>query len=138
MSLPPLLLQTAGSLAAILLVAALARALRLGGAPLLADAAAVQRAAGEVADGFALADCAIGRDGTAALARDGEGRIIALRRHGNRFVGRVLRAGASARVSGPTLTIDCGEPRFGPVLLELADAQAWADAINALSRPGDA
>lgn len=138
MNLPPLLIQTAGSLAAILLLAGLARLLRLGGAPVLADEATVQRAAGEVVDGFVVTDFAVTRDGTAALARDEDGRILVIRRHGNRFAGRVLDASATVRVSDGTLTIDCGERRFGCVNLELADSIAWADAINALKAACDA
>jgi hypothetical protein len=129
---PPLLIQTAGSLVAILALAGLARWMGLGGAPLLSDKAAVRRAAGEVADGFEVADCALTSDQTAAIARDSEGRIMVIRRHGNRFAGRILTAEAGARASGNSLDVDCGERRFGRARLEIDNAQAWADAINAL------
>lgn len=133
MNLPPLLIQTAGSLVAILLLAGLARFLGLGGAPLLADEASVRRAAGEVADGFEIADFTLASDGTAALARSQEGRIMLIRRHGNRFAGRILDARATAQATGDALTVDCGERRFGSVQIVLNEANAWADAINALS-----
>jgi hypothetical protein len=137
-SVPPLLIQTAGSLAAILALAGLARWMRLGGTPRIASEGDVHRIAGEVEDGFTPQVIACDAAGDGALARDGAGRIMVIRRHGNRFVGRALTASASARASGKALTIDCGERRFGITRLELDDAQAWADAINALSMAGDA
>lgn len=132
MDLPPLLIQTAGSLVAILALAGIAWWLKLGGAPVLAGAEAVRRAAGEVADGFDVADCALARDGTAALARDPAGRIMLIRRHGNRFAGRILDHRATARANGDALAVDCGERRFGIVRMEIGQAQAWAEAINAV------
>jgi hypothetical protein len=142
MALPPLLLQTAGSLVAILALAGLAWWLRLGGSPLLTDDDAVRLAASEVDGDFA--PLAIARDvkGTAALTRDAQGRIMVIKRHGNRFAGRVLGPAASAaiwRVPGQiALEVDCGEPRFGKVALDLPDPHSWADAINALNTAQDA
>jgi hypothetical protein len=138
MGLPPLLIQTAGSLAAILALAALARWMKLGGTPRIACEADIRRAANMVEDGFAPVETACDAEGAGALARDQDGRIMLIRRHGNRFAGRVLTGHAAARASGHVLTIDCGERRFGTTRLELDDAQTWADAINALSIPGDA
>ncbi|HSF13529.1 MAG TPA: hypothetical protein VLA50_11210, partial [Erythrobacter sp.] len=96
MALSPLLLQTAGSLVAILALAGLAWWLRLGGSPLLIDDDAVRRAASEV--DFAFAPVAIARDakGMAALVRDAQGQIMLIKRHGNRFAGRVLGPAARA------------------------------------------
>lgn len=135
-----LLVQTAGSLVAILMLAGLAWWLKLGGDPRLDSETAVARAAGEVEDGFA--PVAVAADGTAALARDGTGRIMVIKRHGNRFAGRILGAEAAARLwhdLGKTaLEVDCGEARFGKVFLTLPDAQAWAEAINRLDRRQDA
>lgn len=133
-----LLLQTAGSLVAIFALAGLAWWMRLGGAPVLDNEAAVRRAAGEVVDGFAPVAIAVAQDGQAALARDAGGRIMVIKRHGNHFAGRVLGARARAAIrrnpAGPALEIDCGEARFGKVNIDLPEAQAWADAINALNR----
>jgi hypothetical protein len=137
-SLPPLLVQTAGSLLAILVLAGLARWLGLGGAPRLASEADVCRAAGEVDDGFAPVATACDPAGTSALARDAKGRIMVIRRHGNRFAGRVLDEKATARTNGSSLIVDCAERRFGAVEIALEEAQAWADAINALSVGRDA
>lgn len=138
MEFPPLLIQTAGSLAAILALAGLARWMKLGGIPRLASEDDVARAASEVEDGFTPMACACDATGAGALARDGAGRIMVIKRHGNRFAGRVLGPGAAAWVAGGQLEVVPGEPRFGTVFLTIPDAEAWADAINALSMPGDA
>jgi hypothetical protein len=138
MSLPPLLIQSAGSLVAILVLAALARWLGLGGAPKLSDEALLRHAAGEVVDGFEIADFTVAKDHGAALVRDPDGRIMVIRRHGGRFAGRVLPARASARVTGNVLEVDCHDPRFGLTRLDLPDSEAWAAAINAVSMAGDA
>ena len=136
MDLPPLVLQTAGSLVAILALAGLAWWMRLGGNPQLDSDAAVVRAAGEVEDGFAPVATAC--DGTAALARDAAGRIMVIKRHGNRFAGRVLGPGAAARLAGDQIEVVPGETRFGTVCLTIPDAKAWAEAINAVDGPRDA
>jgi hypothetical protein len=137
-----LLFQTAGSLVAILALAGLAWWLKLGGAPRLDSEAAVNRAAGEVEDGFSPVTIACDAEGASALARDSAGRIMVLKRHGNRFAGRVLGPGASVRAEehpgGFNLVVDPRESRFGKVFLTLPDAQAWADAINRVDGPQDA
>jgi hypothetical protein len=142
MDVPPLLLQTAGSLVAILALAGLACWLKLGGAPLLADDEAVRRAAGEVEDGFVPVAIARTADGMAALARDASGRIMVIRRHGNRFAGRVLGPATQARLwsdrDNTALEVDCGEARFGKAFLTIADPATWADAINRLHAVHDA
>lgn len=138
MTIPPLLLQTAGSLVAILALAGLAWWLRLGGPPRLDSDDAVRRAAGEVEDGFSPVAAACDARGTGALARDGAGRIMVIKRHGNRFAGRVLGPGAAAWVAGGQLEVVPGETRFGTVFLTIHDAEAWADAINEINGPQDA
>jgi hypothetical protein len=140
--LPKLVIETAASLVAILALTGLALWMKLGGTAALADDAAVRRAAGEVEYGFA--PVAITRDaqGQAALARDGEGQIMVIKRHGNRFAGRILGSSARATIwrdPGHTdLEVDCGEPRFGTVFLALPDPEAWAEAINRLGLAHDA
>jgi hypothetical protein len=135
-------MQTAGSLVAILLLAGLAWWLRLGGAPRLASAADVIRAAGEVEDGFIPVSTACDTEGSGALARDVDGRIMVIRRHGNRFAGRILTSAARAlREDHPgefNIIVDAGEARFGKACLTIAEPDSWADAINALSQPQDA
>lgn len=138
MTIPPLVVQTAGSLAAILALAALARWMGLGGAPRLDGEDAVRRAAHEVEDGFAPVAFACDAEGASALARDAEGRIMVIRRHGNRFAGRIVGPRATALAQGGGLVVDVGEARFGTVRLTLPDAEAWAAAINRVSQPHDA
>jgi hypothetical protein len=127
-----LLLQTTGSLVAILALAGLAWWMKLGGAPTLASTADVERIAGEIVDGFAPVAESRDRSGSAALARNAAGRIMLIKRHGNRFAGRVLGPGAAARIESGALEVDCGEARFGKVVLALAEPEAWAAAINRL------
>jgi hypothetical protein len=137
-----LLTQTAGSLVAILALAGLAWWLRLGGAPRLDSDAAVCRAAGEVEDGFTPVETACDAEGAAALARNAAGRIMVIKRHGNRFAGRVLGPGAAARLDDQpgeyNLVVDAGEARFGKVFLTLPQPETWAAAINRVSEPQDA
>ena len=137
-----LLLQTAASLVAIVALAGLAWWLRLGGTPRLTSEDDVAQFAGEVEDGFAPVAVAIDAEGAAALARDGQGRIMLIRRHGNRFAGRVLTAQAKAAHQGQagasTIMIECGEARFGKTFLAIPDPDAWADAINRVNEPYDA
>jgi hypothetical protein len=137
-TVPPLLLQTMGSLVAIVALTGLAWWLKLGGSPRLASEADVNRAANEVEDGFLPVAAACDAEGAAALAQDAGGRIMLIRRHGNRFAGRVLGPAASVRLDGARLVVDPGEARFGTVSLDLADTQAWAEAINQVSKAGHA
>ena len=133
-----LLVQTAGSLVAILALAGLAWWLKLGGLPRLDSEEAVNRAAGEVEDGFT--SVAIARDpaGQAALARDAAGRIMVIKAHGNRFAGRLLGPAACARLDGGRLVVDPSEARFGMVAIDTPEASAWADAINRVKGRQDA
>ena len=133
MSLSPLLLQSAGSLVAILALAGLAWWLKLGGTPVLDGAADVGRAASEVEDGFVPTDFAVSDDRAAAVAKDAHGRIMIIRRHGNRFAGRILGSAASAQRTGCELEVDCGEIRFGKTRIIIPDPDTWAAAINALT-----
>ena len=132
MEFSPLLLTTIGSLVAILLLYLVTRAFGLGGDPLLHDAQDVARVAGETFDGFDPVRSAIGEDGRAALAEDREGRIVLVRRHGNRFAGRVLDSRARAACEGGAIRVDAGDARFGTVRLAIGDADCWAAAINRL------
>ena len=127
-----MLLQFGGSLVAILVLAALAAALKLGGKPVLGDEGALALAAGEVEDGFEVARGSIARGGHAALVRDPTGRIMVIKRHGNKFAGRILTRSASVRQEVDALIVNPGETQFGTVRLALDDASYWADAINRL------
>lgn len=128
----PMLLQFFGSLIAIFALAGLAVLLKLGGRPKLSDPNCVALAAGEVVDGFEPVRSSIARDGAAALAKDEAGRIMVIKRHGNKFAGRVLTSAASVREEVDALIVDPHETQFGRVRLTLSDAPYWADAINRL------
>ena len=104
----------AGSLAAVLLLAGVAWALRLGrdrkiGAP--EDAAEAVEAA---IAGFRAANAVVGADGAAALVVDGQGRVAVCKRHGARIAVREV-AWADIRATAGGLLVDHGERRFGAV-----------------------
>ena len=138
MSLPPELLQFLGSLVAILALAGLAYALRLGGKPKVTGMEAARSLANEAVDGFVAETIALDEQGNGAIMRDAQGRILLLKPHGNKFAGRILTTRVSARISDGQLVIDSGERRFGSSKLDLADSQTWADAINQLRQQNDA
>lgn len=128
----------AGSLAAIIALAGLAVWLKLGGSPVIAGEDDARRLADEVWDGFAAKRVAIDRAGIAALLEDAAGRIMVIKRHGNRFAGRILTVSAHAAIEGSQLIVSSGETRFGRVTLTLPDAAVWAEAINGLEGRGNA
>ncbi len=138
MEVHPQILIFAVSLVAILALAGFARWMRLGGEPELEDVADVHRIAGEVEDGFEAEVIGIDHAGAAALLRDADGRIMLIKRHGNRFAGRLLGPKAQASHSGDALIVDSGEKRFGCVPLIVDDWKAWEAAINRLGEPRDA
>ncbi|WP_301751088.1 hypothetical protein [uncultured Erythrobacter sp.] len=142
MNVPPLLIQTMVSLAAILALAGLAWRLKLGGSPTLTSDDDVRRAAGEVEDGFDPVAIARDGEGVAAIARDAQGRIMVIKRHGNRFTGRMLDADANATLNiglGETvLVVRTGQTLFGDIYLAIDDPQAWVATINGVSKPQDA
>lgn len=132
MELPPALLQFLGSLAAILVLAAIAWGLKLGPERKLASEEDTRAAAAEAVDGFVATDIARARDGRAALLADHGGRILLLRSHGTHMAGRVLTRAASAQITDGALLVDTGERRYGAVRLELDDPQAWVKRIEAI------
>ena len=132
MEIPPLLLQFAGSLAAIFALYALSRFLRLGGDVRMTDEDTARRVAAEIVDGFAALKISISRKGEAALVADKDGRVMVIKRHGNRFAGRLLCANASVREEVDGLVVDPADKHFGNVRLTLNDASTWADRINRL------
>lgn len=132
MDLPPALLQFLGSLAAILIVFAIARALKLGPAPRLASEDEARAAANEAVDGFAATQVGLDREGRGALLRDASGRVLLLRVHGVHFAGRLLTPAASARIEGGALLVDTAERRYGAARLKIEDPQAWVKQIEAI------
>lgn len=124
-------LQFGGSLAAILILAWIALKLGLGGDTRIRDRDHLRELADEALHGFDPVDMTIDRSGLAAVARDGDGRVMVLRRHGSHFVSRVLQEPAQFRRDGPVLVIETGDRRFGAVTLDLGDeADAWAERLR--------
>ena len=127
------MLQFAGSLAAILGLAALSHRLGLGGDERLRDAERARRLAGEALEGFEPVAIALDRAGIAALARDASGRVMLLRRHGAKWAARLLDGHGHARLDRQFLTIATGERTFGAITLDLgAEAPAWAASLRHL------
>lgn len=127
------LLQFGGSLIAILALAWLARRLGLGGDARIRDEAHLRELAEEALCGFDPVDVAIDRAGLGALARDAQGRVMLLRRHGAHFAGRLLDSHLHVRLDRNLLAVGTGERRFGTITLDLGDeAPAWAASLRRL------
>jgi hypothetical protein len=127
------LIQIGASLLAILLLAWVCRKLGLGSDVRIASEDQARQLAAEAAFGFTATDLALDRAGIGALLRDGQGRILLLRRHGAKFVARLLDSHAFARLDRNFLTIGSGEKTFGSVTLDLGDkAQVWASSLRHL------
>ena len=124
-------LQFGGSLAAILLLAWLARRLGLGGDPRLRDPDEARRLAGDALCGFEAQDVVLDRAGIGALLRDSAGRVMLLRRHGARWVARLLDDHSGVRLDRTFMTIAANDKAFGAITLDLGDqAQNWATSLQ--------
>ena len=70
-----------------------------------------------------------------ALCRDGEGRVLVLRRHGSHWASRLIGPQAhtqldKAQLDRGIITFATGDARFGDVTLDLGDdAPAWATRL---------
>jgi len=136
----PALIIGAQTLFSILLVIALwllARALRLGGDVRIADAAHAAQLADAAITGFDAHEITLDRARIGALARNSEGRILLIRRHGARFVASELTSHAGIRLDRHTLTLETGDRQFGALTLDLgAEAQIWAASLRRLGVQG--
>jgi len=127
------LFQFGGSLVAILALAWLALKLGLGGDRRIRDEADLRELADEALCGFEPVDLAIDRAGMGALARDAQGRVMLLRRHGAHFASRLLDNHLQVRLDRNFLEVGTGEKRFGRIILDLGDqAPAWAASLRRL------
>lgn len=127
------LLQFAGSLVAILVLAWLAHRLGLGGDTRIRDEAHARALADDALCGFEPVDIAIDKSGIGALLRDAQGRVMLLRRHGSHFASRLLDNHLHVRLDRNLLGVGTGEKRFGTVTLDLGDkAPAWAASLRRL------
>ncbi|MGX7927373.1 hypothetical protein ACWPMX_12475 [Tsuneonella sp. HG094] len=127
------LIQMAASLAAIIALAWIALRLGLGGDPRIRDEAHLRELADEALHGFDPVEVAIDRAGLAAIARDADGRIMLLRRHGAHFASRILDGHAHVRLDRNFLVVGTSDRRFGEVTLDLGDTAApWAASLRRL------
>lgn len=128
------LLKLAGSIAAILFIAWLARFWKLGGDVRIRSEDQAREIANEAYCGFDPVDIAIDKAGIAALMRDADGRHLLVRRHGAQWAGRLLDHHNEARLDQNFLTIGTGEKTFGSVTLHLgAQASHWVAGLRHLN-----
>jgi hypothetical protein len=126
-------LQFGGSLIAILVLAWIAHRLGLGGDARIRDEEHLRELAEEALYGFDPVDLAIDRSGMGALARDADGRVMLLRRHGSHFAGRLLDNHLHVRLDRNLIEVGTGEKRFGKITLDLGrEAPAWAASLRRL------
>lgn len=128
------LIQLGISLAAVLLMTAIAWWLKLGGDARIRNEEQARMLADEAVCGFKPVAVALDRAGIGALLRDKEGRQMLIRRNGAHFVGRLLDRNVMARLDRNFLTIGTGERTFGTITLDLGpDAQYWASGLRHLT-----
>jgi len=127
------LLKLAGSIAAILFIAWLARFWKLGGDVRIRSEEQAREIAQETICGFDPVEIVIDKAGMAALLRDAEGRHLLVRRHGVQWAGRLLDRHNDSRLDKNFLTVGTGEKTFGSVTLNLgSQASHWAAGLRNL------
>ena len=128
------LLKLAGSIAAIMFIAWLARYWKLGGDVRIRSEEQAREIAQETLCGFNPVEIALDKAGMAALMRDANGRHLLIRRHGVQWAGRLLDHHNEARLDQNFLTVGTGEKTFGAVTLNLgAQASRWAAGLRHLN-----
>ena len=128
-----LAVQAVLSLAAILSLWWIARAMNLGADTRIVDGDHARALAEEAICGFDPVDVALDRARIGALVRSADGRVLLLRRHGSHFAARLLSSHAGIRLDRQFLTIATTEQRFGAVTLDLGpQAQIWAASLRRL------
>lgn len=121
------LIQLGASVVAVLFVVWLVKLIGLGADPRIVDEAHAIRLAEEAEAGFGGVDVARDRAGFAALVRNGQGRMMLVRAHGNHFAARPVESDVDARLDKEFLTLKTPDRRFGSVTLRLGrDAGSWA------------
>jgi hypothetical protein len=127
------LLKLAGSIAAILFIAWLARFWKLGGDVRIRSEEQAREIAQETLCGFDPVEIVIDKAGMAALLRDADGRHLLVRRHGVQWAGRLLDRHNDSRLEKNFLTVGTGEKTFGSVTLNLgSQASHWAAGLRNL------
>jgi hypothetical protein len=107
--------QIAGSLAAILVLAGIARMLKLGESRIV-DTATARAFAEEALAGFVAREAVVGTDGRAAVVA-GNGTIAVLKRHGARVAVRRLVPPLRLYDAVEGVSVDTGERSFGRITL---------------------
>ncbi|HEX8421406.1 MAG TPA: hypothetical protein VF638_15465 [Sphingomonas sp.] len=105
-----------GSLAAILVLAGICWALKLGRVERIASAEDAADAADQLLPGFVTVGSAVGADGSGALAVGDDGRVAVMKRHGARIAVREVTWHA-LRSTPAGIVVETGERRFGSVSL---------------------
>ncbi|MBB5705050.1 hypothetical protein [Sphingopyxis panaciterrulae] len=127
-------IQLGASLVAVVFIAWLVGKMGLGADPRIADAAHAIRLADEAETGFDGVEVARDRAGFAAIVRNGEGRMMLIRAHGNHFAARAVDAAVIGRLDKDYLTLTMPERTFGAVTLHLGkEAGVWASRMRSLS-----
>lgn len=128
-----LTIQIALSLAAVLALHALARALALGADVRLASEAEAAMLADSALSGFGATEIGLDRARIGALARNAQGRVLLIRRHGARFVARELTSHEGIRLDRQFITLTTADRYFGTITLDLGhQAQHWAASLRNL------
>ena len=128
------LIQFAVSLIAIFALAWLVSKLRLGATPVIRDKEHAAEIARSVVYGFSVQDLAIAKGSGAAIARDGQQRVLLIFTHGSKFAGRLLSAEAEVRLNQNMLEITPADSAIGTIRLELGqEAQEWAASLRRLN-----
>lgn len=121
----------AGSLAAVLMLAAAARMLRLGGDERIRTVDQAMAMAAEADVGFDPVAAIVDRAGIAAIVRGADGRHMLIRRHGAMFAARILKPPFFARLDRRFLTLGADDAMFGRITLDLGkEAAIWARRIG--------
>lgn len=129
------LISQAIALAIVLLTAALAVWMKLGGDRRIRSEDEARQIARQLVCGFEPVAIALDRAGIGALLKDAAGRQLLVRRHGAHFTGRLLDARTNARLDQNFLTIQTGEAMFDAVTLDLGrQAAVWGAGFRHLSR----
>ena len=129
----PALLLLAGAVVAVPGLGWLAWWLELGRDERLRDPTAA-RALAQAADcTFVPTRITLDKAGLGALLVDEQGRVMLLRRHGARFVARVLASHQGIQLERTFLRFALPEPGAVPITLDLGeDAQFWTAGLRRL------
>lgn len=129
----PVAVQAGVSLLMISGIAWFVKKLNLGSDPRIVDEDHALRLADEAEAGFGGVDVARDSAGFSALVRNGEGRIMVIRAHGNHFAARPIDSRVIMRLDRDFLILTVPERNFGPVALKLGKAAGvWAARMRDL------